>query len=300
MKNHTTKIAGLSLAALLALTACGDGDDADTSNGDENGATEDNGGEETADEVFEFEAPVTESQQGPYDEATVQIPDELLENEPEYAENRVLESVTLRAAEAEAGQCALEADYNYSENVPEDPVDQRLSSGADFPNSSGHQLEPSNGEIVEELVTETIDQDTHDYRGATFTYGVVQDDPNLTYSKMLGVTQSEDAFSKESFSEDFSTVTHDLTCSGETAPIQFRTAEWEEESADEIGRNSTNLTDEGHQELVDTGATWTTMSVSSSAFAEVEAGVDSEGNITLYAPGIDGWEYDSNGNWISN
>lgn len=298
MKNHTTKIAGLSLAALLALTACGDGD-SDTSNGDENGATEDNGGEETAEEVFDFEAPVTESNHGPYDEVTIQVPDELLENEAEYADNRVLESVTLRAAEAEAGQCALEADYNYSENVPEDPVDQRLSSGSEFPNGPNHQLEPSNGEIVEELVTETIDQDTHIYNGATFTYGVVQDDPNLTYSKMLGVTQSEDPFSEESFSEDFSTVTHDLTCSGETAPIRFRAAEWEEESADEIGRSRTDLTDEGHQELVDTGATWTSMSVSSSAFAEVEAGVDSEGQITLYAPGIDGWEYDNNGNWIT-
>lgn len=298
MKNTKT-ITGLSLAALLALTACGDGD-SDTSNGDENGATEDNGGEETADEVFDFEAPVTESQHGPYDEVTIQVPDELLENEAEYADNRVLESVTLRAAEAEAGQCALEADYNYSENVPEDPVDQRLSSGSDFPNGPNHQLEPSNGEIVEELVTETIDEEMHIYNGATFTYGVVQDDPNLTYSKMLGVTQSEDPFSEESFSEDFSTVTHDLTCSGETAPIRFRAAEWEEESADEIGRSRTDLTDEGHQELVDTGATWTSMSVSSSAFAEVEAGVDSEGQITLYAPGIDGWEYDNNGNWITH
>lgn len=307
MKNHTTKIAGLSLAALLALTACGDGD-SDTSNGDENGATEDNGGEETAAEVFEFEAPVTESNHGPYDEVTIQVPDELLENSPEYADNRVLDSITLRAAEAdEPGKCALEATHNYSENIPEEPVNQFLSSALE---------RDYDGEVTEAEAEEGVeDRESYQEQGRVYEE-LVREDPagsphpvvhfieqlptHEVYSALIG-RGGDNLLSESHFSEDFSTVTYNISCDS-TLTLRFLTAEWEERAIEDLqggDRDADGNPREIDQELWDTGATWTNMSVSSSAFAEVEASVDSEDNITLYAPGIDGWEYDSNGNWIT-
>lgn len=295
MKNTKT-ITGLSLAALLALTACGDGD-SDTSNGDENGATEDNtNGEEASGEVFEFEAPAAESQQGPYDEVTIQVPDELLENNPEYADNRVLDSITLRTAEAdEPGKCALEADYNYSENVGDDPVSEAYGSARESDIEDVSVGTETQGGIV----TEVLYHEEDAFIGAeTFvdkTHYIYQAHEHPIYSELLGVDLNEDA-------ESYETATHEVSCSGETFPIAFHTVEWEERDIESVQLSDPdadgNLS-EADQALQDTGATWTSMNGSSSAFAEVEAGVDSEGNITLYAPGIDGWEYDNNGNWIT-
>lgn len=301
---HTTKaITGLSLAALLALTACGDGDNGDdTSNGSEDNT---DSSEETAAEVFEFEAPVTESNHGPYDEVTIQVPDELLENEAEYADNRVLDSITLRAAEAdEPGKCALEATHNYSENIPEEPVNQFLSSalerdydGEDSPEEGIEDRESyqEQGRVYEELVREDPAGSPH-----PVVHFIEQLPTHEVYSALIG-RGGDDLLSESHFSEDFSTVTYNISCDS-TLTLRFRTAEWEERTIDDLqggDRDADGNPREIDQELWDTGATWTNMNGSSSAFAEVEAGVDSEGNITLYAPGIDGWEYDNNGNWIT-
>lgn len=301
MKNHTTKIAGLSLAALLALTACGDGDD--TSNG-----SEDNGGEETAAEVFEFEAPAAESQQGPYDEVTIQVPDELLENEAEYADNRVLESVTLRAAEAdEPGKCAMEADYNYSETVGDDPTHEGFTATLEHDNEHvaglpdvSEGVETEDGRTITEVIHREEDYNTNVDLIADRVHHLYEAPEHEVYSRLLGVDLDEEA-------ESYETVTHEVSCSGETLPIAFHTVEWIERDAERaiaLEGHGGELDVDGNlseldQALLDTGVTWTPMSVSRTAFAEVEASVDSEGNITLYAPGIDGWEYDNNGNWIT-
>lgn len=303
--NHTTKaITGLSLAALLTLTACGDNGD-DTSNGSEDNT---DNSEETADEVFDFEAPAAESQQGPYDEVTIQVPDELLENEAEYADNRVLESVTLRAAEAdEPGKCALEADYNYSETVGDDPTHEGFTATLEHDNEHvdglpdvSEGVETESGRTITEVIHREEDYNTNVDLIADRVHHLYEAPEHEVYSRLLDVDLDEEA-------ESYETVTHEVSCSGETLPIAFHTVEWRERDAEEAialtGHGGERAVDEDlselDQALLDSGVTWTSMRVSSSAFAEVEAGVDSEGQITLYAPGIDGWEYDSNGNWIA-
>ena len=277
MKNIKT-ITGLSLAALLALTACGDGDDADTSNGDDNGSAENgedsSNGEEPSGEVFEFEAPVTESQQGPYDEVTVQIPDELLQNEPEYAENRVLESITIQAGDPqEAGQCAIHATFNYAEGVEEDIRQAEVLTTA-LPEDAIEN--PSNDEErtpESELVTEPVPAEER------FEVAVRDDDEG-------GVSGQERNFTEENITDSVI----DVTCDSETVTFAFN----DYEMKDWTDTGQTGYSDETQAEFE------ASQRINHSTFAQFEAGVDSEGNITLYAPGVDGWEYDSNGNWISN
>lgn len=307
MKNTKT-ITGLSLAALLALTACGDGDDADTSNGDDNGATEESSnGEEASGEVFEFEAPVTESNHGPYDEVTIQVPDELLENEPEYAEERTLDSVTLRAAERdEPGKCAMEATYNYSENVPEEPVSQSLEripehayEGEGSPEEGVEESESyqEQGRVYEEILREESPT------GTTMVNFIEERPTHEVYSLLIG-RGGDDLLNEDRFSEDFGTYTYNVSCDS-TLSMRFPTADWSEVTIDDIHPNPEDGTREIRLVEAAQGITWTSMSVRGvsthevPAFAEVEASVDSEGQITLYAPGVDGWEYDSNGNWVA-
>lgn len=275
MKTTTKTITGLSLAALLALTACSDGDDVDTSNGDENGSAENNGnGEEPSGEVFEFEAPVTESQQGPYDEVTVQIPDELLESDPEYAESRVLESIAIQAGDPqEAGQCAIHATFNYAEGVEEDIRQAEVLTTA-LP--EGAIENPSNDEEItpeSELVTEPVPAEER------FEAAVRDDDEG-------GVSGQERNFTEENITDSVI----DVTCDSETVTFAFNDYEMEDWT-------DTGQTAYSHETQAEFEAS---QRINHNTFAQFEAGVDSEGNITLYAPGVDGWEYDSNGNWISN
>ncbi|MDR8019225.1 hypothetical protein [Nesterenkonia aerolata] len=302
--NYTPKaITGLSLAALLALTACGDGDN-DTSNGSEDN-TDDS--EETAAEVFDFEAPMTESNHGPYDEVTIQVPDELLESDPEYAESRTLDSVTLRAAERdEPGKCAMEATHVYSENVPDQPEDSRIAStgfmAANFSGTTGSALAHKDSGWDIQTLAELEGKNEGLY---------LQQRPEVeTYSMLLG-RESKDALNEERFSEDYSTFTYNLDCDG-VITLRFPTVEVEDMTIeDAINAPDDALDDdgevvEGYQQLYDEAASnapdsWTRMSFTTgeNTFAQVEASIDSEGNITLYAPGVDGWEYDSNGNWVA-
>lgn len=52
----------------------------------------------------------------PAKELTVEIPDELLEMDSEYAESRVLESVTVKSVDlGDPKWCAVEADFDYAD-----------------------------------------------------------------------------------------------------------------------------------------------------------------------------------------
>lgn len=271
MKTTTKTITGLSLAALLALTACGDGDDVDTSNGDENGSAENNGnGEEASGEVFEFEAPVTESNHGPYDEVTVQIPDELLENEPEYAENRVLESITIQAGDPqEAGQCAIHATFNYADGVEE------KVGNADLITLGPPEDTPEDERVADsEMVAHQIPADER-------------------FGRLLN-NDDRDGSNDRGFTEDNITDSvADVTCGSETVLFAFNSYEITNRAEEGFVEENPHYSDETTEALENSD------DISMDTLAQVEAGVDSDGNITLYAPGVDGWEYDNNGNWVA-
>lgn len=124
---HKNKVAGgvaaLSATALMVLTACGGNDDpqadAATPGAPEAETTvvESGGGS-----FFDFTHPqLTDAEVGPADEIRLVIPGELLEATreygSEYAEDRVLEAITVRAGEHPDSQCAVEVEYEYAEGA---------------------------------------------------------------------------------------------------------------------------------------------------------------------------------------
>lgn len=80
------RLAAASLAAVFALTAC------------------------SPSAGFDF----TETSMGPAGSIEFRVPDELIELEDDYAENRVFESITLTSVESESPSgCAVEYQFNY-------------------------------------------------------------------------------------------------------------------------------------------------------------------------------------------
>lgn len=111
MRNHKmTTMAGVSLAALLALTACGDDTDADTDAEatDQNG--EDAAAEETGDTVFDFGDNTDVSGE----EIRIELPEDLA------ADGRVLDAAVVRAGEDAESDCAIEVSYEYADGVEAD------------------------------------------------------------------------------------------------------------------------------------------------------------------------------------
>lgn len=108
MSKKNLTAAGFGIAALLALTACGDADDAgaaEPGGGDEQ-TTAESGGNET----FSFDGTASG------EEVRIEVP-----TDTEGAEDRVLDAVTVRdSAEAE---CGIEADFEYSAGLEEQLAD---------------------------------------------------------------------------------------------------------------------------------------------------------------------------------
>ncbi|MFE9638954.1 hypothetical protein ACFYOC_08040 [Nocardiopsis alba] len=77
----------MGLSAVFVLTACSSSD------------------------VFDF----TETSMGPAETIEFRVPDELIEMDQEYAENRVVDSITVSATEAEdPSECAVRYDFGYT------------------------------------------------------------------------------------------------------------------------------------------------------------------------------------------
>ncbi|MEU3023761.1 hypothetical protein ACFW3Z_03625 [Nocardiopsis alba] len=97
-----------SLAALFALTACSSSDTSDSSGGSSEGAAD------SGPSVVEFD--FSETTAGPASSIEFRIPDEILEQEDNYRENRYFESVTLSAADGgESSECAIKYEFEYAE-----------------------------------------------------------------------------------------------------------------------------------------------------------------------------------------
>ncbi|MDE3723970.1 hypothetical protein PWG71_21480 [Nocardiopsis sp. N85] len=93
LKTPTKSLAVASGAALLTLTACSGGAAA-----------------------YEFAEPLTE----PTQRIEFRVPEELVELNEEYAETRVLESVTVSSTESEEpGRCSVEFRFEYVDGGPE-------------------------------------------------------------------------------------------------------------------------------------------------------------------------------------
>lgn len=106
MRNTKMTMAGVSLAALLALTACGDDTDAEAT--DQNG--EDAAAEETGDTVFDFGNATDVSGE----EIRIELPEDLA------ADGRVLDAAVVRAGEDAESDCAIEVSYEYADGVEAD------------------------------------------------------------------------------------------------------------------------------------------------------------------------------------
>ncbi|MEU2970974.1 hypothetical protein [Nocardiopsis alba] len=101
----------MSLSALFALTACSSsGVDSSEGSGSVEGSVEAAEEVESSD-VFDF----TETSMGPAETIEFRVPDDLVEMDQEYAENRVVDSITVSATEAEdPSECAVRYEFGYT------------------------------------------------------------------------------------------------------------------------------------------------------------------------------------------
>ena len=109
--NPPGRVAAAGLAAIFALTACSSSEPSEV-----RGAAEDPAESEqdarSESNVFDF----TEFSMGPAESIEFRVPDELLEMDQEYSQNRVVDSVTMTATEAEdPSQCAVRYDFDYTD-----------------------------------------------------------------------------------------------------------------------------------------------------------------------------------------
>ncbi|MEU3021330.1 hypothetical protein ACFW3Z_08805 [Nocardiopsis alba] len=109
--NASVRWAAVGLSAVFVLTACSSSE-SEVSEGA--GSVEDPAGsteEVDSPDVFDF----TELSMGPVQTIEFRVPDELIEMDQEYAENRVVDSITVSATEAEdPSQCAVRYEFGYT------------------------------------------------------------------------------------------------------------------------------------------------------------------------------------------
>jgi hypothetical protein len=103
------RLMAVSLVPVFTLTACSSGGTVDSEG---TGSADESAENTESSNVFDF----TESTMGPAEAIEFRIPDELIEKDLEYSENRLVDSVTLTAAEAEdPSRCAVRYDFGYAD-----------------------------------------------------------------------------------------------------------------------------------------------------------------------------------------
>lgn len=280
--NTPKAIAGLSLAALLALTACGDGDDADTgngedqANGEENG--EDGGGEEAGAQTFTFE-----EDPGQVEELTIEIPDEVIEMDEEYGPetNEVLRSATVTAGD----NCTIDVSYEYNQGAEE-----QLSLNTWERTSGGEINDPDAPVSTEELSEEdkfSIAISDPDY------FDMVRDGSNV--GAFIG--DGADIFD----GGDVSTTSHDIDCAAapgddsSTRTVYFNTIEWFE-AGENTGRDLPAGDGGGEAQC----QTYDVDGAEIGEFAYAELNVNADGELEVLDYGLAGYQTDASGNWIED
>lgn len=284
--NTPKAIAGLSLAALLALTACGDGDDADTSNGEdqangeENG--EDGGGEEAGAQTFTFE-----EDPGPVEELTIEIPDEVMEMDEDYdpETNEILRSATVTAGD----NCTIDVAYEYNQGAEE----QLSLNSWNRLEGAGEMQEDGSASSgsAEELSEETkfsIAVDNPEYfdmvRDGEGNVGVFNGDSGNLFD-----------------GGDVSNVTHDIDCAAapgddsSTRTVYFNTIEWFE-AGENTGRDLPAGDGGGEAQC----QTYDVSGARVTGFAYVELSVNADGQLEVVDHDIRGYQTDASGNWIED
>ncbi|MET9796208.1 hypothetical protein [Nocardiopsis alba] len=135
-----------SLAALFALTACSSSDTSDSSGGSSEGAAD------SGPSVVEFDFSAAPSEAASSIE--FRIPDEILEQEDDYRENRYLDSVTVAAVESEdPSECAIEYSFEYAEGgldrLVEDAREYVQTGTGNVDNGISHALVNENVDSVD-------------------------------------------------------------------------------------------------------------------------------------------------------
>ncbi|MFD6952074.1 hypothetical protein A6A08_02600 [Nocardiopsis sp. TSRI0078] len=157
--------AAVSLAALLALTACSGGSSV----------------------VYDFTEPVTE----PVSSIEFRVPDELIELEDDYAENRLQESVTVTAVESDdPSQCAVEYRFEYADGA----LDRLLAHIEDTADDHDASKEERMADI---LTNESLDdvELSEDYSSAVVPLGCAvspTDDENTVEAALSIILEDED------------------------------------------------------------------------------------------------------------
>jgi len=126
-KNHTKSLlVGLSALSLLAISACSTESEASVSEDSaESPAAEEQSQAASAGAVYDFSAVADSSSS---DELRIEVPEQLIEAADDYRELRLIESVTVSAAEGSASQCGIELAFEYSDGTEELLADDDLWS----------------------------------------------------------------------------------------------------------------------------------------------------------------------------
>ena len=188
MRNQKMTMAGVSLAALLALTACGDDTDADAETNGEDAAAE-----ETGDTVFDFGDNTDVSGE----EIRVELPADLADTE-----DRVLDAAVVSAGEHADSDCAIEVQYEYADGVEEEIESHEWASTPLI----GYQNEPYDEAPVENRYAKVL--------------GFDEDPDALDDSITHG-------YGVEYLAEDLQSATFPVECGTGSTDVRFRNIdEW--------------------------------------------------------------------------
>lgn len=110
--NLPVRLAAVSVAAVFALAACSSEGEVDSEGAGSADESVESAESTDSSDLFDF----TQSSMGPSESIEFRVPEELIEKDLEYAENRVVDSVTVTATEAEdPSQCAVRYDFGYAD-----------------------------------------------------------------------------------------------------------------------------------------------------------------------------------------
>lgn len=200
MRNHKiTTMAGVSLAALLAVTACGDDTDAEAT--DQNG--EDTAAEETSD-VFE----IGDTADVSGEEIRVELPADLADTE-----GRVLDAAVVSAGEAEDSECAVEVQYEYADGAEADIEQNDWEQPTDW--------EGGDAGVGDPIEWGDVSVEHRHARALGITEGL----------EMEGNNEAE------VLSDDLQSATFPVDCAT-GVEIQFTALEWSEGSEEEVAEDA--------------------------------------------------------------